>query len=63
MILAENRSIAEDNLSKEPRLLQLKAELEEKYANLKHIHDEYQLNQSKMGNGLDLTLIKKGKIG
>lgn len=50
MVMAENRSIADDNLGKEPRLKQLKFDLEEKYNRVKKLHDQYQVNRAKIAS-------------
>nr|XP_039273643.1 vacuolar protein sorting-associated protein 37C-like [Styela clava] len=50
LILAENRSLADANLGKEPRLLQLKADIGAKYTRLKETHDNFQTNQGKIAS-------------
>lgn len=50
MVLAENRSIADDNLGKEPRLLQMKNDLGIKYNKLRELHELYQMNRGKMAS-------------
>nr|XP_002126936.1 vacuolar protein sorting-associated protein 37B-like [Ciona intestinalis] len=45
---ASNRSIADDNISKEPHLTQLRDALAEKYETLKQLNDTFLLNQAKL---------------
>lgn len=50
MVLAENRSIADDNLGKEPQLLHMKNDLGNKYNKLRELHEIYQMNRGKMAS-------------
>jgi len=49
LIQAENRSIADHNLSKEPHLKQLREELDLKYKQLGNLKEVFQANQAKLG--------------
>ena len=49
LIQAENRSIADHNISKEPQLIQLREALAAKYERLKELNDQFRLNQAKLG--------------
>jgi len=54
LLQAENRSIADHNMSKEPLLNQLRQTLAAKYEHLKELNDKFLLNQAKMGKFLYL---------
>ena len=49
LLQAENRSIADHNISKEPVLIELRQTLAAKYEQLKELNESFLMNQAKMG--------------
>ena len=54
-LITNNKSMAEYNLSKEPRLTQAKSQLADTYTQAVNIQKDFEKNKQKFGNGLIIT--------
>ena len=57
LLQAENRSIADHNITKEPILTELRETLAAKYEQLKELNEKFLMNQAKMSMVLNIDLV------